>query len=188
VSTVVGSGREIGQKKAGLSIEIWKMAWFDVKIIKSSDDKRPRISDHRLGSEYILLTRRQVTMVKKLLILLALIVWATPALAGGVTPEDFKAKTTQNLVNLCAASPDDPLYNQAANFCHGYLIGGFHYYHASVLGDKGEKVVCIPKNSSITRNQAVKMFVDWAQAHPQYMQELPVETEFRFLIDKWPCK
>lgn len=32
------------------------------------------------------------------------------------------------------------------------------------------------------------MFVDWAQANPKYMQELPVEAEFRFLIETWPCK
>ena len=32
------------------------------------------------------------------------------------------------------------------------------------------------------------MFVEWAKAHPQYMNELPVETEFRFLMEKWPCK
>ena len=127
-------------------------------------------------------------MVKKLLVLLALMAWAAPALAGGVTPEDFKARTTQNLVNLCSASPDDPLYNQAANFCQGYLVGAFHYYHAISMGEKGEKLVCIPKNSGITRDKAVKMFVDWAQANPKYMQELPVEAEFRFLIETWPCK
>jgi hypothetical protein len=26
------------------------------------------------------------------------------------------------------------------------------------------------------------------QAHPQYMNERPVETEFRFLTEKWPCQ
>ena len=32
------------------------------------------------------------------------------------------------------------------------------------------------------------MFIDWAKAHPQYMDESPVETEFRFLMETWPCK
>jgi len=32
------------------------------------------------------------------------------------------------------------------------------------------------------------MFLAWAQAHPQYMNERPVETEFRFLTEKWPCQ
>lgn len=32
------------------------------------------------------------------------------------------------------------------------------------------------------------MFVKWAKARPQYMDQLPVETEFMFLIETWPCK
>ena len=32
------------------------------------------------------------------------------------------------------------------------------------------------------------MFIAWVQAHPQYMNEPPVETEFRFLTEKWPCQ
>jgi hypothetical protein len=30
--------------------------------------------------------------------------------------------------------------------------------------------------------------MEWAKEHPQYMGESPVETEFRFLMEKWPCK
>ena len=37
-------------------------------------------------------------------------------------------------------------------------------------------------------SESLAMFVEWAKARPQYMNELPVETEFRFLIEKWPCK
>ena len=33
-----------------------------------------------------------------------------------------------------------------------------------------------------------QMFIDWATAHPQYMQDNPVETEFRFLMETYPCK
>jgi hypothetical protein len=32
------------------------------------------------------------------------------------------------------------------------------------------------------------MFVDWLKAHPEFMDEKPVEAEFRFLVEKWPCK
>jgi hypothetical protein len=31
------------------------------------------------------------------------------------------------------------------------------------------------------------MFIEWAKAHPEYLNEPPVETEFRFLIETWPC-
>jgi hypothetical protein len=35
--------------------------------------------------------------------------------------------------------------------------------------------------------QVIKEFIDWALNHPGYWQELAVETEFRFLMEKWPC-
>ena len=119
-------------------------------------------------------------------LLLGLVLVAAPALAGQVTKADFKVQTTQNLLNLCTASKDDPLHNHAVNFCHGYLLGAWEYYYESRDNPKAVKLVCPPKKG-ITRNQAVKMFIDWAQAHPQYMNETPVDTEFRFLIATWPC-
>jgi len=112
---------------------------------------------------------------------------AMPALAGAVSEEDFKVETTQNLINLCTASPDDPLYHQAINFAHGYLVGAFHYYEASSSGPKGIKLMSLP-NPRPSRNQVIKMFIDWAKVHPQYMKERPVETEFRFLMETWPYK
>ena len=118
--------------------------------------------------------------------LLLVFVLAAPAMAGPVTKADFYAKTTQNLINLCTASKEDPLYNHAVNFCHGYLLGAWEYYYESRDNPDAVKLVCPPKKG-ITRNQAVKMFIDWAKAHPQYMGEKPVDTEFRFLISTWPC-
>jgi len=110
-----------------------------------------------------------------------------PALAGAVTEKDFEAKTTQNLMNLCTATTDDPLYHQAVNFCHGYLVGAYSYYAAAAAGPEGIKLVCFPENPP-TRNQSITMFIEWGKAHPQYMQEKPVDTEFRFLMETWPCK
>jgi hypothetical protein len=31
------------------------------------------------------------------------------------------------------------------------------------------------------------LFIAWAEAHPQYMTDMPVETQFRFMAEKWPC-
>ena len=123
---------------------------------------------------------------KSVMVILAIFLML-PAYAGAaVTEEDFVAETTQNLLNLCTASPDDPLYHQAVNFCHGYLVGAFQYYLAAAAGPDGVKLVCFPEPPP-TRNQAIAMFVEWAKAHPEYMQEKPVETEFRFLMETWPC-
>ena len=110
-----------------------------------------------------------------------------PALVGAVTEADFEAKTTQSLLNLCTAPPNDPRYRDAIHFCHGYLVGAYHYHAAETAGEGSKPLVCFPTPPP-TRNEALRLFIAWAQAHPQYMQEPPVETEFRFLTEKWPCQ
>lgn len=115
-----------------------------------------------------------------------LLLLLTPAIGGAVDEKDFEAKTTQNIINLCTASSEDPLFAQAVNFCHGYLVGAYHYHVAQASGPDGERMVCMPEPPP-SRNEAIAMFIEWAKAHPEYRNEPPVETEFRFLIETWPC-
>jgi hypothetical protein len=126
-------------------------------------------------------------MRQRTIILLLIIVFLVPGLAGAVSENDFGVQTTENLINLCTADPEKPLYHQAVNFCHGYLVGAYRYYEAAGLGPAGLKLVCLP-DPPPSRNDSVAMFVEWVKAHPQYLKENPVETEFRFLMEKWPCK
>jgi hypothetical protein len=126
-------------------------------------------------------------MSRKLAIFLFMIAFVGPGLAGAVTQEDFQAKTTRNIIDLCTAPPGDPLHQAAVNFCHGFLVGAFHYYAAANAGPEGDRLVCLP-DPPPSRNEAIAMFVEWAKAHPQYMADRAVETEFRFLMEKWPCK
>ena len=126
-------------------------------------------------------------MTPKSIVLLVVIVFLSPGFAGSVTEKDFEAETTQDIVNLCTASTDDPLYHQAVNFCHGYLVGAWDYYEAVSSGPKGIKFVC-PPDPVPSRNDSFNRFIEWAKAHPQHMGESPVETEFRFLMEEWPCK
>ena len=126
-------------------------------------------------------------MTHRSTVLLVVLVFLLPGITGAVTEQDFEVETTADLVDLCTVSADDPLYHQAINFCHGYLVGAYHYYEAMSSGPKGIKFVCMP-DPEPSRNEAIGMFIDWAMARPQYWGETPVETEFRFLIEKWPCK
>ena len=126
-------------------------------------------------------------MQRQLLRLFLVAAVLVPALVGAVTDTDFEAKTTQNLLNLCTVSPNDPRYREALHFCHGYLLGAYHYHVASTAGEGGKPLVCFPTPPP-SRNEAFSMFIAWVQAHPQYMNEWPVETEFRFLIEQWPCQ
>jgi Rap1a immunity proteins len=112
---------------------------------------------------------------------------AVPGVAGAVSDGDFEVKTTRSLLNLCTVSADDARYKEALHFCHGFLVGAYHYYLASVAGPNAKPLVC-PSDPPPTRNATIAAFIGWAQAHPQYLNEAPVETEFRFLTETWPCK
>ncbi len=118
------------------------------------------------------------------LILLAFVTLPFTALA--VEKADFQVQTTESLLDLCTASPGSDLYEEAINFCHGYLIGAYHYHKASKKGPNAKDQICEP-DPAPTRNQTIDMFVAWAKANPRYHTELPVETEFRFLMETWPC-
>ena len=126
-------------------------------------------------------------MKRKTIILLLVAAILFPGSAGAVSEKDFEVQTTENIINLCTASPDDPLYHQAVNFCHGFLVGAYRYYEAAGSGPAGLKLVCLP-DPPPSRNDAFDMFVEWVKAHPQYLKEKAVETEFRFLMQTWPCK
>ena len=127
-------------------------------------------------------------MIRKTIALaiLTLFLVSTLAAAGSVTEKDFVAATTRDLLNLCAASPDDPLYQQAINFCHGYLIGAYHFHQAMAAGPEGTRLVCMP-DPEPSRNEEIARLVKWVQAHPEYFDESPVETEFRYLMQRFPC-
>src|SRR5262245_11807895 len=111
-----------------------------------------------------------------------------PTVAGSVTNDDFLLKTTENLINLCTVSANHPQHKEAIHMCHGYLIGAFHYHQAAASASPSRRLVCLPEKGVPTRDEAIAMFIEWAKARPQYMNEMPVETEFRFLTEKWPCK
>ena len=98
-------------------------------------------------------------MMQKAIILLVTVGFMLPGFAGAVSEKDFEVQTTENLINLCTAAPDDPLYQQAINFCHGYLVGAYHYHEAVVSGPKGMRLFC-PPDPPLSRNDAFAMFVE----------------------------
>jgi hypothetical protein len=128
-----------------------------------------------------------MTMQRHVMWLFLIATVVAPALAGAVTETDFEAKTTQHLLNLCTAASTDLRYREAIHFCHGYLVGAYHYPVAQTTGEGGKPLVCF-RTPAPSRNEALRMFIARAQAHPQYLHEPPVETEFRFLTEHWPCQ
>ncbi len=126
-------------------------------------------------------------MVSKLVVFLMAVVFLFPRAGWAVTEQDFKVKNTRELLDLCTAPPSDPMYREAVNFCQGYLVGAYAYYAAVNAGPTGDHLVCFPEPPP-TRVEGIRMFIDWLKGHPEYYGEKPVDSEFRFLMEKWPCK
>ncbi|MGR9071860.1 MAG: Rap1a/Tai family immunity protein [Gammaproteobacteria bacterium] len=126
-------------------------------------------------------------MNRKFILPLLLVGMLIPCMASAVSEEDFKVKTTQNLINLCTATPDDPQNKEAIHFCHGYLVGAFYYHLSEHTGPGVEPDICFPEPKP-TRNEVIDLFLAWVKQHPEYLSELPVETEFRYLYENWSCK
>ena len=120
-------------------------------------------------------------------ILLIISITCGSSIVGAITESDFEVKTTKSLLNLCTAQIDHPLHKQAVNFCHGYLVGAYHFYKVTHSGPGGMNLVCLPEPPP-SRADAISQFIAWAKSHPEHMDETPVETEFRFLTETWPCK
>jgi hypothetical protein len=108
---------------------------------------------------------------------------ATPAMAA--EPSNFNATTTRDLVALCAGEPDDPLYAEAKQFCYGFLAGVAQFHRTMVEGSKIEPLVC--PQDAVSREQLVGVFLDWAKANPQAMDELPAQRLERAAAAQWPC-
>jgi hypothetical protein len=130
---------------------------------------------------------RRSVMERKLIGVMFAVALLIPTLSSAAQQKDFLVASTADLVELCTAAPDDPLYTAATHFCHGYLVGAYAYHAAQVSGPEGARLVCFP-DPPPSRNGAVEMYVQWAKAHPERMNEAPVETFFMFLTEKWPCK
>jgi len=118
----------------------------------------------------------------RLYILIATILFSGNALALDL--ETFRLKTGHNLVELCSLPADDPLHVRAMEFCNGYLAGAYHYYNASA--PSSGRFVCAP-NPAPAPADVIKGFVAWAQSHPQYLDDRPVDSLFRYLAGSYPC-
>jgi hypothetical protein len=106
-----------------------------------------------------------------------------PAMAVEIS--NFTLGTTRDLVALCSAAPDDPLYAEGLQFCYGYLAGMAQLHRALVQADDIKPVAC--PRYEVTREALARVFLDRARAHPGAMNELPAESVMRAAVAAWPC-
>lgn len=107
-----------------------------------------------------------------------------PAVAA--SPDQFRARTTADMVALCAADPSSENYVAAIHFCHGFAAGAYQYYLSLAAASEQSRFVCMP-DPPPSRTEAIAEFVAWAKQHPDYMSQTPVDTMFRYLGGRYPC-
>lgn len=106
--------------------------------------------------------------------------------AGAVDASHFEVKSAADLIAVCTTPATDPNYTAAVHFCHGYVVGAYHYYESLVTAPMYQPLFC-PDDKQQPRDQFIKEFVAWAKAHPQYNKDLAVHLLFKYMIDRWPC-
>ncbi len=103
----------------------------------------------------------------------------------GFALDDFELRSTQDLLDICTLDKNDPRRFEAEAFCYGYFKGGADYHRALTSGSRYPPIAC--PAPGVTARDVVAVFVDYARAHPEYLNEHPMDTAFRAVSAKWPC-
>jgi Ssp1 endopeptidase immunity protein Rap1a len=125
--------------------------------------------------------------VRRNMFTLMLIMSMGPMGAMAATPDHFRVRSTADLIEICSTPANDSMYPAALSFCHGFAVGAYQYYRASVSGPEGKPFVCLP-DPPPSRTEGLQMFVAWARENSQHMGEPAVETLFRWMATTWPCR
>lgn len=117
---------------------------------------------------------------------IAFLVALSSGARANVTEENFRLDTTRDLVALCGVDAEDPNAVAAIHMCHGYVTGLVHFH--IVMGRALEgRVYCMKDEARPTRDQAVAMFVEWSEAHPENDSNEAVDGVLLWAADTYPC-
>jgi len=101
-------------------------------------------------------------------------------------PEEFKMERASDLLDICTVDTSTPANAEAYGFCVGYFTGAMHYHRALSKGPDHKAIVC--PGHTVTRAEAITVFVAWAHDNPKYQSDEPIEALMRAAVAKWPCK
>ncbi|MDR2549609.1 MAG: hypothetical protein LBD10_05335 [Desulfobulbus sp.] len=106
------------------------------------------------------------------------------SMAHAAEQREFHVKNAEGLVDICGVSNQDPQHEKAKAFCHGYLVGAYQYYNATV--EEKDRFVC-SSNQNLSLSEVTNNFVAWAKRHPEYMKDQAADALFRYLGENYPC-
>lgn len=124
--------------------------------------------------------------MRTLLACILLIFSAAPSFCA--TAEEYLIRNTEDLIKLCAESPESADFMSAIHFCHGYTLGAYDFFDRTSLAmDPETRLVCV-KPPYPSRNKVIADFVSWTRTHPHYLKDPAVDTLFRYLSEVFPCR
>ncbi|MGH7186892.1 MAG: Rap1a/Tai family immunity protein [Pseudomonadota bacterium] len=107
--------------------------------------------------------------------------------AAAAEPDNFRVRTTEDLVSLCGAEPGSETYVAAIHFCHGFAVGAYRYYEAIAAASLEDRYVCPPEQPP-SRSAVIAEFIGWARQHTEHLAAPAVDSMFRFLGERFPCQ
>ena len=123
--------------------------------------------------------------MKRVRTILLLAMMVVTAQTLGATARNPHVHTTRDLIELCAVSPDDPVYPAAMGFCLGYVDAAMDYHAALTAGPKYDAIAC-PKGTT-TREEVVVVFQEWFKSNEHLKDEAPIQGVMRAVAEEWPC-
>jgi Ssp1 endopeptidase immunity protein Rap1a len=127
-------------------------------------------------------------MTRHWLMVVATVAAILPTAADAtITETDFQLHTTADLVNLCSASPSEPMGTAALNFCHGFAVGVYRVLEEENAAKRIGRLFCTPEAATQSRNEAIADFVQWAKANANTMSQPPADGITGYLAQKYPC-
>jgi len=109
-----------------------------------------------------------------------------PARAQSATQDSFLLRNSGDLIALCSATQNDPLYTAAANFCQGFVVGVVRVLHEENMARGSGRLFCLPQPPP-SRNRGIADLVRWAHSVPDQMNQQPEDTVAAFLAQRFPC-
>ena len=123
-------------------------------------------------------------MIWRGLVIAAVLAVMPPDGQAQAVEEPFEMLTTADLLEACTTS--DPQHEREVSFCLGYVSAALHYDYAVAEAKYMERIACPPADTELV--DAAKVFVTWAEAHPEHGGEIPVEGVMRAAEEAWPCE
>jgi len=100
--------------------------------------------------------------------------------------ESFELNNARALVTACTVPADNVLHDTAKGLCLGYMTGAMQLYRAAAASPKVENRVC--PGHEVSRAEMRDVFLEWAAANPERLDEPAIDGLLRAAVAKFPCQ